>query len=74
MALSANVDPVLMWWFSFARHGYVRATNGAIVEFNVLGGGTGANQGTFKTSINTTGAITGSVTDLGGVFHGYVRK
>ena len=58
---------------SGALHGYVRAANGTITEFNVTGAGTGSGQGTDSSSINDLGVITGNYIDSNGVNHGYVR-
>jgi len=53
-------------------HGYVRAANGAITEFDAPGAGTGAMQGTIPVGINATGDITGSYLDANNVLHGFV--
>jgi hypothetical protein len=55
-------------------HGFVRAANGAITEFDVPGvGTTGLLTGTLPFSINTAGEITGGYSDTSGVTHGFVR-
>ncbi|HEY6293416.1 MAG TPA: hypothetical protein VI455_17835 [Terriglobia bacterium] len=54
-------------------HGYVRAPDGTITEFNVPGAGTGMYQGTLAACINSAGTISGPYIDSGGVDHGYVR-
>ncbi len=56
-----------------ASHGYVRAPDGVITVFNVLGAGTGAGQGTEPSGINSEGAVTGYYVDTNGVGHGFLR-
>ena len=53
-------------------HGFVRAANGAITEFDVPGAGTGMLQGTTGFSINDEGNIAGTFLDASNVAHGYV--
>ena len=45
-----------------------------IVEFDVPGAGTGANQGTMPAGIDAKGDVVGSYIDSAGQFHGFVRK
>ena len=59
---------------SGALHGYVRAANGTITEYNVTGAGTGSGQGTEGSSISDLGATTGNYIDSSGVNHGFVRE
>jgi len=54
-------------------HGFVRAPDGYVAEFDVLGAGTTAGQGTYSWSINPEGAVTGEYIDNDNVGHGYVR-
>jgi len=54
-------------------HGFVRSATGTVTLFDVAGAGTGKNQGTFPTSINTGGTITGMFSDTNNVYHGFVR-
>jgi hypothetical protein len=42
-----------------ARHGFLRAANGAITEFDAPGSGTGFAQGINDCSINSVGVIAG---------------
>jgi hypothetical protein len=42
-----------------ARHGFLRARDGAITTFDAPGAGTGPGQGTRSESINPAGAIAG---------------
>ena len=42
--------------------------------FNAPGAGTGSGQGTFSSSINKAGIITGYYRDSAAVAHGFVRK
>ena len=58
---------------AFARHGFVRARNGAIAVFDAPGAGTGAGQGTRAYSQNPAGAITGWYSEATDVVHAYVR-
>src|SRR5438105_2864930 len=62
---------------AFARHGFVRARNGAIAVFDAPDAGTGAGQGTFAPifgfNINPQGTITGNYIDASNVSHGFVR-
>ena len=56
-----------------AFHGFVRAPNRQIAEFDAPGAGTGAYQGTYPMSINNPGAVTGYYVDAGNVLHGFLR-
>src|SRR5439155_5168362 len=59
---------------AFARHGFVRARNGAIAVFDAPdAAGTGAGQGTRAYSQNPAGAITGWYSEATDVVHAYVR-
>jgi chitobiase/beta-hexosaminidase-like protein len=56
-------------------HGYVRAANGTITEFNVTGAAAaGLFPGTVPTSMNAAGDIAGLYTDASGVNHAFVRS
>ena len=54
-------------------HGFVRAAGGAVTVFDAPGAGTVKHEGTFPSSINTGGVITGMVSDANSVYHGFVR-
>jgi hypothetical protein len=54
-------------------HGFVRAANGTITDFDAPGAGTGIGQGTIPRSINTAGVIAGDYRDASNVDHGFVR-
>src|SRR5579859_1728058 len=54
-------------------HGFVRAAGGAVTVFDAPGAGTVKHEGTFPTSINAGGVITGMVSDQNSVYHGFVR-
>jgi hypothetical protein len=54
------------------NHGYVRAADGRITEFDAPGAGTGANQGTLAYGV--TPAIAGVYYDENNVLHGFVRS
>jgi hypothetical protein len=54
-------------------HGYVRAPDGTITEFDVSGAGTGSGQGTTPANINPAGDIAGSYIDASNVSHGFLR-
>src|SRR5215831_7580741 len=59
---------------SFGSHGFLRAPDGAITTFDPPGAGTTGGRGTFPTSINPSGAITGHYRDATSVpFHGFLR-
>ena len=55
-------------------HGYVRAPDGSVTEFDGPEAGTGAFQGTLSASINPQGAITGYLTTSNNDHHGYIRS
>jgi hypothetical protein len=59
---------------SGVNHGFVRDRNGTLTEFDVVGAGTGAGQGTLVASINSSGEIAVLYMDGGGVSHGAVRS
>jgi len=64
------------WDGSGFYHGYVRAPDGSITPFDAPGAGTtvpDSYQGTYGTSINASGWISGYIIDDNGVYHGYVR-
>jgi len=54
-------------------HGFVRTAGGAVTVFDAPGAGTVKHEGTFPTSINSGGVITGMVDDSNSVYHGFVR-
>jgi len=56
-------------------HGFVRMPDGTITEFDVPGAGTdgGQGQGTYATSINAEGMVTGGYVTGDDVTHGYLR-
>jgi hypothetical protein len=56
-----------------AYHGFVRAPDGTITEFDSPGAGTGPGQGTQPTGINEAGTIEAPYIDSSGVWHGAVR-
>jgi predicted membrane protein len=58
---------------TFVPHGYVRAPDGTITEFDVPGAGTGPGQGTYPGGINPAGTVEGYYIDSSGVNHGFVR-
>ena len=55
--------------------GYLRAPDGSITPFDAPGAGSVADSfhGTYPTSINPSGWISGFIVDDGGVYHGFVR-
>jgi len=57
------------------QHGFVRAPNGTITEFDAPGAGTatGSYEGTVPLAINAGGEITGAYFDSNYVLHGFVR-
>jgi hypothetical protein len=76
-ALGLNVEGAVtgLWVDSNGVfHGFVRTANGAITEYNVTGGGTGAGQGTTNSGINDLGVVIGPYIDSNGAEHGYVRS
>jgi hypothetical protein len=54
-----------------ALHGFERAANGTITEFNAPGAGSAIEEGTAFAGINTTGTIVGSYRDSSKVWHGF---
>jgi hypothetical protein len=58
---------------SNVSHGFVRALNGVITTFNLVGAGTGPGQGASPFCNNPAGAITGYYLDSSNVFHGFLR-
>jgi hypothetical protein len=54
-------------------HGYLRAPQGAITEFDYPNAGTGAGQGTGTSGIDPAGEIVGWYIDANNVFHGFLR-
>jgi hypothetical protein len=54
-------------------HGFLRAPDGTITEFDVLGAGVGLGLGTEAGNINTNGTIAGDYFDVNNVAHGYLR-
>ncbi len=56
-----------------AYHGFVRAANGPITEFDVTGAGTAKGEGTVPSGINKTGTIVGSYRDSAKNWHGFIR-
>ena len=54
-------------------HGFVRAAGGAVTVFDAPGAGTAKHEGTFPSSINTGGVVTGMFSDTNSVYHGFVR-
>ena len=55
-------------------HGYVRASDGTITDFDVPGAGTGPFQGSYPVGINQRGTIEGEYIDASNVGHGFVRE
>lgn len=53
--------------------GFLRAKDGTLATIDVPGAGTGSFQGTFPSSLNPAGTITGFYGDAQGVDHGFVR-
>jgi len=60
---------------SGVAHGYLRTPDGGITPFDAPGAGSLANsfQGTFASSINPSGWISGFIVDDNGVYHGFLR-
>ena len=60
---------------NFVPHGFLRAKNGSFTTFDAPGAGlqAGLRQGTYATSINPGGAITGFYFDANFVPHGFLR-
>ena len=57
---------------NFVFHGFLRASNGTLTTFDAPGAGTGLGEGTFPSSINPSGAITGIFSDPSVVLHGFL--
>jgi predicted membrane protein len=57
------------------NHGFLYAYANGMLTYPIdpTGAGTGAGQGTTVNGINTAGAISGSYTDAGNLYHGFVR-
>jgi len=56
-----------------ANHGFLRAPDGTITKFDVLGAGTSSGQGTIPLTNNHAGAITGTYIDNDNVIRGFLR-
>ena len=56
-----------------AYHGFLRAADGTITEFDAPGAGTGGHRGTTPLSIDAAGDITGIYTDNSALRHGFMR-
>ena len=56
-----------------AYHGFVRAADGTITEFDAPGAGTAESEGTVAAGINATGTIVGSYRDSSNIWHGFIR-
>jgi hypothetical protein len=61
---------------NFVVHGFLRSNEGKYTSFDAPGADTTANSGTgtFATSINDAGVVTGYLFDTSGVPHGFVRS
>jgi uncharacterized membrane protein len=76
-AVSINATGTIVGYFvdeSCDRHGFVRAPDGQLTEFDVPGA---ATQGIFTTSpaaINAAGVVAGSYTDTRQVARGFIRS
>lgn len=56
-------------------HGFLRAPDGTISKFDVLGAGTGAGQGTVEVKgMTRAGEIVGTMYDSNNMFHGFLRS
>jgi len=55
---------------NYNPHGFVRAPDGTLTEFDAPG----AVNGTSPTGINPAGAITGYYNDVNYVSHGFLRQ
>jgi len=58
---------------SGVNHGYLRASDGDITEFDAFDAGTATGQGTLTGGINTAETILGAFLDSNFVWHGYLR-
>jgi len=59
------------------NHGFLRASNGTVTEFDVPAAATGPGLGTttaWAQCVNPAGAVTGYYFDQNGAIHGYVRN
>ena len=72
--------PICFPWFGgkaddpkAPAHGFVRAKNGTIAEFDAPGAGTGSFQGTQGFGINRYSVTTGWEFDSSGVIHAFIR-
>ena len=73
--VSINPEGAITGWYQDSEnvfHGFVRAPNGTIMEFDPPDAGKGVGQGTTPASISRSGIITGGYTDNGSVNHGFV--
>jgi hypothetical protein len=72
----AGVITAPYWDAKGVYHGYLRAPDGRITTFDAPGAGSLAEsfQGTFSTSVNLTGWISGFIVDDSGVYHGFLRS
>ncbi|MBI3476957.1 MAG: choice-of-anchor D domain-containing protein [Acidobacteria bacterium] len=76
IAIAINAGGVIIGVWAdpnFANHGFVRAANGTIGEFDAPGAGGAGTVGTVSGSINTAGVIAGVYQDANGVSHGFQR-
>jgi len=58
---------------SGVNHGYLRAADGDITEFDAFGAGTGSGQGTYIGGIDPPDTILGLFLDSNNVWHGLLR-
>ena len=58
---------------SGVNHGFIRAADGNVTEFDVPGAGTGSGQGTIPLTNNPAGVITGIYVNNTGAIHGFMR-
>jgi hypothetical protein len=58
---------------NFVGHGFLWASNGTLITFDAPGAGTGILQGTYPSSINPEGRITGTYYDANNMAHGFLR-
>jgi hypothetical protein len=61
---------------NWVGHGYVRAPDGAVTEFDAPGAGTtaGSTEGTYAWGISANGTIVGFVQDTNELTHGFIRS
>ena len=72
-----NTSGAITGWYvdeANVNHGFVRDRQGALVEFEVPGAGTGPFQGVNAYSIAPNGAVTGFYLDPNNVGHGFLRE